>query len=176
MTKPLKTDIDRTRPIILRQQLPGNHGLLTHDVDAINFRVMLNTILAEAESFKDKINNLHIEIEQSVDFISKSKLVIPLLTNLIAHGIRRCDILKSENIMDLKVEVNDELVYIDWVDNGTGFSKAELNDFIEQHPSFESLKSSLCMVNHLVKQLYGHITINSYPEIGTHIKVRIPNK
>jgi two-component system sensor histidine kinase YesM len=117
-----------------------------------------------------------IDMPEELSGFSTLKLLLqPIIENAIYHGINN---IPDEGKIDISVSrENDSLVY-KVRDNGYGIATEKLkNIFTKESKSKHSSGVGLKNVNERIKLYYGQgygIEIDSEPEVGTTVYIRIP--
>ena len=117
--------------------------------------------------------------ENVLEFGIIKHLLQPVIENYIVHGF---DLRKANNRITITAYKDNDDIYFEIVDNGTGIKKQKLDILKKDFERFDkSDKSSIGLrnVNERIKLIYGQeygISIQSQENVGTTVMLRISAK
>ena len=114
-----------------------------------------------------RFENVHVTYDiTDTEFAVPPLTVQPLVENAIRHGVR----IREEGMVCVHAyrEGEDHVVVIE--DNGVGFEPESLDDLEGSHIGIQNVRERVESMCH------GSLTINSDPEKGTSVIIRIPQK
>lgn len=144
----------------------------------IDFQEIINNIF-EHYQYIDQNKKIvkSIAIEQNVPLQSDKSRIKVILNNIISNAIRHCN--TEEVKLNVRIEVNETLASIEIKDNGAGIPKEHLDSIFKMfYRGTDSTAGSglgLYIVNETIEKLRGAITIDSEENIGTTVKIELPN-
>ncbi len=144
----------------------------------IDFQEIINNIL-EHYQYIDQSKKItkSISIDQNVPLQSDKSRIKVVLNNIISNAIRHCE--TNEVALDVKIEVNETLASIEIKDNGAGIPKEHLDNIFKMfYRGTDTTAGSglgLYIVNETIEKLRGVISIDSEENVGTTVKIELPN-
>ncbi len=128
-------------------------------------------------------NSEHIEIDYSLnrisDLYSDSVRIKTIITNVISNALKYSDKTKSNQFIDMKVQVTPDECVIKVEDNGIGIRQQYLSNIFDIfYRADENAKGSglgLYIVKDTVDKLGGQIQVQSEYGKGTTFTITIPN-
>lgn len=119
-------------------------------------------LLLEKKRFGDKLN-----VEYNItnkDFMLPSLTIQPIIENAVKYGMRK----KKELKIQLKTYSDDNNYYIEIIDNGKGFDVNEEKNDGKSHIGIKNVRNRLEMMRG------GDLTIDSVPDEGTKVIIKLP--
>lgn len=150
-------------------------------IHLINFNELIAGV-QNSVAFVKGVDKIKFEMDITVTqkFYSDKLLLISIFQNLIDNAIKY----RKENADNsfIKISVSDENggVIITVADNGIGIPETMLKDVFKMffRATYQASGSGLGLytVNHTIKKLGGHITLDSKEKVGTTFTVYLPNE
>lgn len=122
---------------------------------------------------------LKMEIDQKGKFISDTRRVNVILSNLISNAIKYQDLTKDNLLLNIVIHSNERNAHIEIEDNGIGIEEQNQQRIFEMFYRATTLSTGsglgLYIVKEVIEKLAGSITLESELKKGTKISVVIPN-
>jgi len=144
----------------------------------IDFKEIINNIFEHYQYIdQNKKIRKSISVDQNVPLQSDKSRIKVILNNIISNAIRHCHTEEVE--LSVKIEVNETLASIEIKDNGAGIPKEHLDSIFKMfYRGTDSTAGSglgLYIVNETIEKLRGVISIDSEENVGTTVKIELPN-
>jgi signal transduction histidine kinase len=102
------------------------------------------------------------------DQLRIEQVVFNLIDNAISHG---------RSPIDVSIETDDLVVYLDVVDRGPGIpTDVRRKIFVERFSSGRGLGLGLYVSHKIIEAHGGEIELKDSPGVGTHFRVRLPRR
>ena len=112
-----------------------------------------------------RFENVRVEYDiQDTDFLLPPLTVQPMVENAIRHGVR----IRQEGVVSVSTFLSDNSHVIVIRDNGIGFDESKIDRSDGKHIGIQNLKERM------EKLCGGTLTIESVPDEGTTVTIRIP--
>lgn len=128
--------------------------------------------------FEDKLEYIiHVSDESIFDFLIPKLSIEPLVENAVVHGLEEK---MGKGTVELNIYRENESIYIEVTDDGTGFKSTNINlDSSETISMRKKGHNSIGLINShkRIKLMYGEpygIRIESHINIGSKVTVHIP--
>lgn len=147
--------------------------------DRIDFTVLCNNLLQNVEQINSqKQVVIDLQVNQEFAFFSDEKRILSVLSNLMSNAIMYSDDKKDIKTAKLKIDVTKDEVLISIVDNGIGMQNTKkLFDLFIENSKKRGFGAGLGLYvsKEAVTKVKGSINIESILEVGTTVKIKIPN-
>lgn len=150
-------------------------------IEAIQADQLLDSVV---KSFQDDIvkNNIQISVRSEInntEWISDRYINYLIITNLIANAVQFFDCNKKDRRVLVNLTVKSSEAIFEVVDNGTGIAPEHLdrifNAFYKASEKSTGYGLGLFLVRELANRLKAKLSFESYPGVGTSVKIIFPN-
>ncbi len=130
--------------------------------------------------FRDKNINVRIDCDDSLTLNSYPGIYAQIFTNLLLNSLQHGFHNRDRGTIDIQVDKNQELLKIQYSDDGDGISKKDLPHIFEPFYTSDQHRGTglgLNIIYNLVRQkLHGTITCESEPGKGVSFQIEVPVK
>ena len=141
---------------------------------------MLNEIIEESVrlvqlTHKSKQMNWEVDCPDDLAITGDRQRLSQVLVNLLTNA---CDASDSSNTIKISAQINETEVVVDIIDQGNGIP-SDVQDFVFE-PFFttkapgEGTGLGLSLAHKIIQEHSGKITVDSEPDIGTTVEIRLP--
>jgi len=120
-----------------------------------------------------------IEVAENIPFYTDPYRLSVIINNLVSNAIKYRDVYKDNNVLQVKIGVTDEELFLSFHDNGIGISDDYLPRIFEMFfratERSEGAGLGLYIVRETVDKLYGTIRVESEAGKGTTFTITLPN-
>lgn len=121
----------------------------------------------------------NVTINASSEFISDAYRISVVFNNLVSNAIKYADNHKENPFLNISVHIDQGKAVFIIEDNGIGIGKEYLSKvfdmFFRATMAKDGAGLGLYIVKETVEKLYGKISIESEPRVGTSFKIELPN-
>jgi signal transduction histidine kinase len=121
----------------------------------------------------------NVTINASSEFVSDAYRISVVFNNLVSNAIKYADNHKENPFLNISVHIDQGKAVFIIEDNGIGIGKEYLSKvfdmFFRATMAKDGAGLGLYIVKETVEKLYGKISIESEPRVGTSFKIELPN-
>jgi len=153
----------------------------SHIVETFNISEIADHIIV---GLKDDIHKKKITVHRKyhaiIEFHSIKAFIYSILFNLINNAVKYSDPTKEDPIIDIRIDLKENRLYIRISDNGVGFDQKMAGDKVFQlyqrfNTSVQGKGLGLYIVKTQIDILNGQINVSSQPDQGTQFEIYIPD-
>jgi signal transduction histidine kinase len=154
---------------------------VTEQQRVFELKEYLNDILVSLQpKFRGKIIDFKIDCDDKLKLNSYPGVYAQIFTNLLLNSLQHGFPEKDTGTIGIKADINNELLKIQYSDDGAGISKKDLPHIFEPFYTSDQHRGTglgLNILYNLVKQkLHGTISCESEPGKGVLFKIEVPIK
>jgi signal transduction histidine kinase len=180
ISKLIQRNLERTAELVQSfKQVSTDQA--TEQQRVFAFREYLNDILLSLQpKFSGKKIEFKIECDDKLKLNSYPGVFAQIFTNLLLNSLQHGFPEKETGTIGIKAEINNELLKIQYSDDGAGISKKDLPHIFEPFYTSDQHRGTglgLNIIYNLIKQkLHGTITCESESGKGVLFKIEVPIK
>ena len=180
VSKLIQKNLERTASLVQSFKQVSTDQI-TEQQRVFEFKEYLNDILVSLQpKFRGKIIDFKIDCDDKLKLNSYPGVYAQIFTNLLLNSLQHGFPEKDTGTIGIKADINNELLKIQYSDDGAGISKKDLPHIFEPFYTSDQHRGTglgLNILYNLVKQkLHGTISCESEPGKGVLFKIEVPIK
>lgn len=180
VSKLIQKNLERTASLVQSFKLVSTDQI-TEQQRVFALKEYLNDILVSLRpKFREKNIQYDITCDEELRLNSYPGLYAQIFTNLLLNSLQHGFYKKDVGIIGIKADLNNDLLKIQYTDNGAGISRKDLPHIFEPFYTSDQNRGTglgLNIIYNLVKQkLHGTITCESEPGKGVVFLIEVPVK
>jgi two-component system nitrogen regulation sensor histidine kinase NtrY len=138
-----------------------------------NINKLIKDIIDSRKLINDKISYKFISGNRDIDFVCDTTQINQVMLNLIKNAEEALETVEYAKKINVSLVLEDELIYINVEDNGTGFPIDLIENATEAYITTRSKGTGLglAIVKKIVLDHFGELEIHNNKELGAVIKL-----
>ena len=157
----------------------SRNGRLKGQIEEINMARMIDAAIEQIDPVRLDEIDINVQTNEQCAFKSDPVRVAVVLNNIISNSVKYQEPGKKNQYINIRVDVNEERLMLLVEDNGEGIPAESLNKifdmFYRASENSEGSGLGLYIVHNVLEKLGGRIQIASEPNVGTSVKITLPN-